>query len=128
MKHYANPLHKVDKDMPWEAYEYYSDACVDELHLFIKEENNVISDIKFRGVGCAIFLASTDIMLDSIINKSIEEAGLILDNYKNMIYGKDFNESSLGNLNIFKNVDKNFNRLHCAEMVSKALDKFINKK
>ena len=48
-------------------------SCGDEVNIEIKLENNKIKDAKFQGRGCAISLASTDILLDYLKNKSINE-------------------------------------------------------
>ena len=128
MKHYSKPSNKVEQDLEWEKYDYYSDACVDEIHLFIKEENDAIEDIKFSGKGCAIFIASTDLMLNTLKGKSITEVKKIAEEYNKMIHGQAYNQDLLDELNIFQNVEKNFNRLHCAEMVYLALKQYIEKK
>ncbi len=48
--------------------------CGDEVELFVKVTENKIQEIKFKGVGCTISKASTDLLLDMIRGKTLEEA------------------------------------------------------
>ena len=48
--------------------------CGDFLHIDLKtDEQGVITDAKFEGHGCAISMASADMLLESLIGKTIEE-------------------------------------------------------
>ena len=47
--------------------------CGDKIEIFAKIENSKIKEIKFKGAGCAINKASTDILLDTLKEKNIKE-------------------------------------------------------
>lgn len=47
--------------------------CGDKIEIFVKLENNKIKDIKFKGIGCTINKASTDILLDNLKEKNVNE-------------------------------------------------------
>ena len=49
-------------------------SCGDIMEIFIKVDNNVITDVKFRTFGCASAIASSSISTDMIIGKTVEEA------------------------------------------------------
>lgn len=51
----------------------HNPSCGDEFEIKLKIEKNKIIDAKFIGEGCAISLASADILLDNIKNKSVSE-------------------------------------------------------
>lgn len=105
----------------------FSEKCVDELHLELKIENNIIVDAKYEGVGCAVFLSSVNIMLEKITNLSIDETKLLLENYIKMLKQKEtYDEVLLDKLIVFENVNSHLNRLHCAEMIYLALEKAIS--
>lgn len=123
MKHYSSPVNKVEQNPNWLTIDQFSKECVDELHLYMKIEDNKVIDAKFSGVGCAIFLSSVDIMLSEIKNKSLDEVKELINNYDELLKGNSYDESKVGALAIYDNVHKNFNRLHCAEMVSLAVKK-----
>lgn len=125
MKHYSSPINKLEENPSWLTIDQYSKECVDELHLYLKIEDNKIIDAKFSGVGCAIFLSSSDIMMSELKNKSLSEVNELIKNYDELLKGNSYDNSKVGALAIYDNVHKNFNRLHCAEMVSLAVKKAI---
>lgn len=82
--------------------------------------------MQFEGQGCAIFIASVDLMIEQIKHKTLDEVTMILKNYETMIHqtGK-YNNKILGNLVIFNHVKAQLNRLHCAEIILLALKNII---
>ena len=73
MDHYRNPRNvgKIDNaDLIGEAG---SLACGDSLKLYIKLENGIIKDAKFQTFGCGSAVASSSILTEMIIGKSLEE-------------------------------------------------------
>ena len=49
-------------------------SCGDKIFVQLKIRNGVIVDGKFEGVGCAIALASADLMIDVVRGKTIAQA------------------------------------------------------
>ncbi|MGL4393453.1 MAG: Fe-S cluster assembly scaffold protein NifU [Fusobacteriaceae bacterium] len=49
-------------------------ACGDIMEMFLKIENNIITDVKFRTFGCASAIASSSVSTELILGKTIEEA------------------------------------------------------
>ena len=48
-------------------------SCGDEIEIELKLENNKVKDARFQGKGCAISLASADILLENIKGKSLKK-------------------------------------------------------
>ena len=73
LDHYKNPTNAgvvpdasvISKD--------YNPSCGDVIEIQIKVSDNVIEDIKFQGQGCAISQSSTDILIDLVKNKNVQE-------------------------------------------------------
>ena len=73
MDHYRNPRNvgKIDDaDLIGEAG---SLACGDSLKLFIKLKDGIIVDAKFQTFGCGSAVASSSILTEMIIGKSLDE-------------------------------------------------------
>jgi nitrogen fixation NifU-like protein len=72
--HYKNPLHKGRLDKSDFSFEDENPLCGDhiQIELRVDESQNVV-EAKFDGHGCAISISAADLLLDSIIGKSIED-------------------------------------------------------
>ncbi len=56
------------------SFEDDNPACGDHIRIDVRlDENQVVTEAVFSGEGCAISLASADLLLESIIGKTIEE-------------------------------------------------------
>ena len=71
---------------PRYSHEGVNPSCGDDIILNLNvDENGIITDGSFEGSGCAISQASSDMMLDLIIGKSVEEAKELSDIFSRMI-------------------------------------------
>ena len=56
------------------SYEDDNPACGDHIKIDVRlDENDVVTEALFSGEGCAISQASADLLIESIIGKSVEE-------------------------------------------------------
>ena len=130
MDHYNNPLHKnVPQNLEgYKKIRMDSDSCIDDITIYIKIEDDKIIDACFEGVACTISTSSTDILCDLIIGKSVKDALYIVEQYKNMIYEKDFDDSVLDELIVFINTHKQADRIKCATLGPIGVEDIINGK
>ena len=130
MDHYNNPLHKnVPQNLEgYKKIRMDSDSCIDDITIYIKIEDDKIVDACFEGVACTISTSSTDILCDLIIGKSLKDALYIVEQYKNMIYEKDFDDSVLDELIVFINTHKQAARIKCATLGPSGVEDIINGK
>ena len=88
---------------------------------------NKIKDIRFDGEACAICTSATSIMIDTLKNKTVEEAQEIYQNYENMIDEKDYDENILEQAIVYHDIARQPNRKKCALLswwgIKKILDK-----
>lgn len=133
LEHYEEPDHKVDETSinndEYIVFNNKTASCIDNLTLYIKfdDSNNVI-DAKFSGIGCAISTASTDIFCTMIIGKQKNDIISIINEYFNMIDGLEYNKEILDNLNVFKNISKQLNRIKCAKVGVVAINEIVTNK
>jgi nitrogen fixation NifU-like protein len=71
---FKNPRMKGTLDPHDHSYEDDNPLCGDHIRIDIRmDEKGRISEAAFNGEGCAISLASADLLTESIIGKSLEE-------------------------------------------------------
>lgn len=51
-----------------------SPVCGDMLQFWLKIENNIVTDAKFKTFGCGGAISSSSLMTEKIIGKTVEEA------------------------------------------------------
>lgn len=74
IEHYTNPRNVGKIDNPSGVGEVGNAVCGDIMKMFLKVENGVITDVKFKTFGCGAAIASSSISTEMIKGKTIEEA------------------------------------------------------
>ena len=126
LDHYQYPHHhKLMSDGTFRSVHMASDSCIDDITVQSVIENGVIQDIRFDGVACTISTASTSMMTDLLIGKTVSEAKEIIHEYMKMTDGKPYNEDLLDEAVAMKNVYRQANRIKCATIGWKAISQMI---
>jgi nitrogen fixation NifU-like protein len=75
LDHYKNPRQKGQINPSDHSFEDENPLCGDFLHIDLKTDaQGIIIDARFEGHGCAISMASADLMLESLLGKTIDDA------------------------------------------------------
>jgi nitrogen fixation protein NifU and related proteins len=115
MDHYEHPRNRrIMEGHDVQSKHLHSSGCIDDIHLYIKVKDQRVIEVSFEGVACTISTASTSMLTEIIVNKTIEEALVIIKNYENMLYSQPFDESLLGEAIVLKNTSKQASRIKCA--------------
>ena len=99
--------------------EGFNPLCGDQITLFLKVSEDIVEDISFEGVGCAISKSSASMMTEGVKGKSVEEALTVFQAFREMITAKsDGSKYSeiLGDLEILKGVAQYPTRIKCATL------------
>lgn len=129
MDHNSNPTHKHKPTSDgYTKIHMHSDNCIDDIDVYLKIENNKVIDCCFDGVGCTIATSSTDIMCDLLIDKSINEARYIIEQYNHMIHEEEFDEDALEEAIVFINTSKQAARIRCATIGFRAAEELLKDK
>jgi len=105
-------------------------SCGDQITLSVKLDGDVITDAAFEGSGCAISQASTDIMVDLIIDHTVTEAKELCRLFTGMIKGDVTDESELAKLDealTFRNIKRMPARVKCAVLSWHTLEVLLDK-
>ena len=126
MDHYSNPRNKKEvTDPSFVSVHMDSASCIDDIYIQIRFDKDVIKEVYWHGEGCAISTASTSIMSELILNKTIKEAKVIIRNFYNMLESKEFDHDLLDEAICFINVNKQPSRITCANNSYRGLEKIF---
>ncbi len=128
LDHYRSPRNRGELDEPAHRCEGFNPLCGDEVVVYVVLKDGMIEDIKIGGQGCSISQASASMMSEIIKGRSIEEAKLIIQAFKEMmdvyeseLSGKDeirsmSSDIDLGDLEALQGVVKYPVRIKCATL------------
>ncbi len=88
LDHDKRPQHKGLATEYDAQVHHVNPSCGDEITLNVTLEGDKVSAITWDGVGCSISQASVSILSDLLLNKSISEAELILNNFTELMQSK----------------------------------------
>lgn len=77
LDHYRNPRNAGIMDAPDATFEDNNPLCGDKIRMDIKLRDGVVSDIKFRGRGCAISQASASLLTETVKGKTLADIAKI---------------------------------------------------
>jgi nitrogen fixation NifU-like protein len=78
IEHYKNPSFRGRLNPHDISFEDSNPLCGDHIVIDLKvDEKGDVTDARFDGHGCAISQASADLLLESIIGKSLEEVKVL---------------------------------------------------
>jgi nitrogen fixation NifU-like protein len=74
LEHYKHPHHKGLRDPFQVEVHHVNPTCGDEVTLRVQVVDGVVQDVSYDGQGCSISQASTSVMTDLVIGRTVEEA------------------------------------------------------
>ena len=74
IEHYKNPAYRGHLDPHDISFADDNPFCGDHIRIDLGvDEKGIVTDARFEGHGCAISQASADLLVESIIGKSVDE-------------------------------------------------------
>ena len=123
---YTNPYNRVDDEV--EGYlkvNTNNESCIDNLDIYLKLEDKIIKDIKFKGEACAISTASTSIMIKNMIGMNVEDAIKYVNNFMNMINEEPYDNTNFEEAIVFDETYKQASRKTCATLPYRGIIKLL---
>ena len=74
MDHFTNPRNVGSIEDADGVGEVGNASCGDIMKIYLKVEDNIIKDVKFKTFGCGAAIATSSIVTEMAIGKTIEEA------------------------------------------------------
>jgi nitrogen fixation NifU-like protein len=118
LEHYKKPKHRGVTEPIHRHQRGHNPSCGDTIDLTVRldETGDCIEDVKFEGEGCAIAMASADLMADALRGKTIAEATAMVQQFQNMMKGQAEFPRDLRKLNVMQGVAQFPVRIKCATL------------
>ncbi|MCZ6476394.1 MAG: SUF system NifU family Fe-S cluster assembly protein [Gammaproteobacteria bacterium] len=68
--------------------------CGDRMTLYVKLDGGTVKDIRFKGTGCAISVASSSLMTERVKGASLQENLDLFEKIHDMLTAPEFDESA----------------------------------
>ena len=102
--------------------EGFNPLCGDQITIYLAVEDDVIEDVGFQAMGCAISKASASMMTESVKGLSLEDAEKVFREFRSMITQEDFDPDILGDAELLQGVSRYPARIKCASLSWHALN------
>ncbi len=102
--------------------EGFNPLCGDQLTLYLVVKDDLISDVGFQAVGCAISKASASMLTESVKGISVGDAEKVFAEFRSMITQEDFDPDVLGDAELLQGVSRYPARIKCATLSWHALN------
>src|SRR5262252_2730481 len=121
LEHYRRPLHAGLRETFDAEVRHVNPTCGDEVTLRVTLKDAAgeptVVDVSYDALGCSISQASTSIMADMIIGKTVAEAMAVGDEFMALMQSRgegEPDEDVLGDAVAFEGVSKYPARIKCA--------------
>jgi len=124
MEHNAHPDYKYEMEDATHSHEGVNPSCGDDIILQLRMDGDTIDEASFTGSGCAVSLASADIMAELVTEEDKDEALRLCELFLAMIRGEvtdDAELEDLGDAAELKSIARMPARVKCAELAWRTL-------
>lgn len=133
LDNYSHPFNKnVENTDGYIKVNSNNESCIDNIDLYLRIEDDKITDIKFDGEACAISTASTSIMIKNMIGKSLKEIENYISNFEAMLNEEPYEDIDFNEAIVFNETYKQGNRRTCVTLpyvgIKKAIKEYQNNK
>ena len=112
--HNHNPRNFHEIKHPSHSAKGHNPLCGDKLDIFLIIKDDIISEVSFTGSGCAISKASSSLMTEALLGKTVIEAQELFDLVHNMVTNGKTDAEGIGKLAVLSGVHKFPVRVKCA--------------
>ena len=119
LEHNKNPRNFREIENADKTADGNNPLCGDALRVYVKVDGETVTDVAFKGSGCAISKASASMMTQAVKGRTREEAEELFNEFHNMVTGSldpEKEETHLGRLRIFAGVLQFPARVKCASL------------
>ncbi len=141
LRHYRDPRNQGVLDPCDGSARGHNPNCGDDLMIYVRVDDETLSEIRFEGKGCAISLSSASMMTEAVAGKSLVEVAAIARSFQRLmsspradagdeVPGGSSDDGSgtndLGELAVMEGVKRYEARIRCATLSWQALEEALN--
>lgn len=125
LDHSKKPRNFGALDAPTHTARGHNPLCGDSLKIFAVLENEVITQLKFVGEGCAISKASASLMTEMAKGKTLAEFAQLYEAFHHVVTSDEEVSDNMGKLAVLAGVREYPSRVKCATLAWHTLDAAI---
>ncbi len=88
LDHYREKHHSGLRDPYGAQVQHVNPTCGDEVMLRVQLDGDRVVDVSYEGVGCSISQASTSVMSDLVIGRSVADALALHEEFTEMMHSR----------------------------------------
>ena len=127
LDHNRNPRNHREIVNPTCQARGFNPLCGDKLTVYVNIDNNTIKDLSFLGCGCAISQASSSLMTETLVGKTVSEAHEIFERFHHMLTQDDDVPSTMDKLSVLSGVRVFPARVKCATLAWHTVEAALKK-
>jgi nitrogen fixation NifU-like protein len=112
--HNHNPRNFHEIEHPSHSAKGHNPLCGDKIDIYLTIKDDIITEVSFTGSGCAISKASSSLMTEELLGKTVTEAHKLFDLVHNMVITGKTDTKNIGKLAVLSGVHKFPVRVKCA--------------
>jgi nitrogen fixation NifU-like protein len=119
IEHSRSPRNYRELEHPSHSAEGYNPLCGDQITVYLVVEGDRVTDVSFKGSGCAISKASASLMTAAVKGKTVAEAEELFARFRAMVTSDrdaEVDEEALGKLTVLSGVREFPVRVKCATL------------
>ena len=124
LDHNRQPRNFGEIDDADRVIEGVNPLCGDRMTLYVKLDDGRIEDVRFKGTGCAISVASSSLMTERVKGATVDQSLALFDRVHHMLTDSkadDAELTELGKLAALSGVREYPSRVKCASLAWHAL-------
>lgn len=125
MDHYQHPRNQGDLPEGAISVDLRNPSCGDEITLQLLVNEGKVQDVRFKGAGCSISMASASMMSEAIKGLPVDQALALAQSFRSMMKGESVDLDELGELESLQGVSKFPARIKCATLAWQALERSV---
>ena len=112
--HNHKPRNFREIEHPSHSAKGHNPLCGDKIDIYLTIKDDIITEISFMGSGCAISKASSSLMTEALLGKTITEAKKLFNSVHEMIINGITDVEDISKLAVLSGVHKFPARVKCA--------------